>query len=355
MTKSAELSHLEEKIVFSENLSWLNKAFNQVKTSFDAQRLPHALLVTAPNQSGKSCLSLHIAQSILCSKTQVSHNTSMAANPSHSLKHGCGQCKSCLLIQSNSHPDVSVVDCLTDSKGKLKKSIGIDQIRDLSNKLAETAQFNGWRIAIIMSVEKMTRGAFNAILKTLEEPGDKTLILMLANSLQQVPATIKSRCQLLHLNLNDNDLTAWLVAETDVNIDIAQQVLFECNNAPFAALDYVKENKSSIFNELRSDLDNVFSNKITPQIFINQYSDLNDELWTQIANYFHKAQLSKLTQSDCIYTKVPNQLIYELYSQLLSYYQGQTSGSNLQMKLQLEAILIQWFEIGRKIVHYSNR
>lgn len=333
---------------FSPEYTWLDQTFQQAKKSFDAGKLAHGLLLVAPYQSGKALFAKSLAKSIMCetSNSQLSH---------FKLSKACGHCKSCLLIDAKSHPDLSNVDCLVDNKGKQKKSIGIDQIRQLTNKLVETPQLNGWRIAIIMSVEKMTRGAFNAILKTLEEPGDKTLILMLANSLNQVPATIRSRCQRLNMKLMEKDLLPWLIKAAKCQQSVALEALNTCHYAPFAALNYIQQGLGEQYRQLSKDLDQVFQTFLSPQEFVALYSGLDEQLWIQIANYFQKTQVSILESKQTIYQKVPKTLVVQLYAQLLEYNRGQCAGSNLQSQLQLEAILIQWFEIGRKIVHYSNR
>ncbi len=322
---------------------WLEEAFKRTKKSFDAGKLPHGLLLVAPGHSGKRVLATQLAKSILC------HTST------DQLNEACGHCKSCLLVEAISHPDLSEVDCLTDSKGKQKKSIGIDQIRQLTSKLVETSQLNGWRIAIIASVEKMTRGAFNAILKTLEEPGDKTLVLMLANSLQQVPATIKSRCQLLRLKLVDQPLSPWLMQQSGCDESEALNALKQCDFAPFAAFDYIKNDSAKLYLQLNQGLDKILSTQLTPNEFLAEYAQFDDLLWIQIAKYFQNVQLSILNSNQGTYAKVPRTLATRLYFELVDYNRAQCAGSNLQNNLQLEAILIQWFELGRKIVHYSTR
>jgi len=328
---------------FTDDHIWLEDAYSRVKKSFDSKMLPHGLLVVAPELSGKMKLAKTLAKSILCEGTN------------ESLFKPCDNCKSCHLVEANSHPDLSLIDRLIDNKGKQKQSIGIDQIRQLTSKLSETSQLSGWRIAIIASVEKMTRGAFNAILKTLEEPGDNTLLLMLANSSHQVPATIKSRCQLLSIRLSEEQLIPWLVENTQCDAEEAKEALERTHFSPFAALEQIQNQTVKQYQQLFDDLDNVFQTHLSPQEFIAQYSHLDDQLWVQLTNYFKQVQFSLLTTNQTLYAKVPKERPIQLYAELLDYNRGQCAGSNLQLKLQLEAILIQWFEIGRKIVHYSNR
>jgi len=322
---------------------WLEESFNQLEKSFNADKLPHGLLLVAPHLSGKSLFASSLAKSLLCEQS------------GETLSRACGQCKSCLLVDARSHPDLSQIDCLFDNKGKQKKSIGIDQVRQLTNKLVEKPQLGGWRVAVIMSVEKLTRGAFNALLKTLEEPGDKTLLLLLANSLQQVPATIRSRCQLQRLKLTEQNIMPWLTQSANCDESDANNALQNCDFAPFAALDYLTNDTGKTYQALNQALDKILTNDLTAEAFLTEFSDLEDTLWKQIAKYFQNVQLSVLEFKQDNYQKVPIKAASELYSLLVEYNRAQSAGSNLQTNLQLEAILIQWFEIGRKIVHYSNR
>ncbi len=328
--------NLSDQEFFSSEHLWLENTYQQVKSAFDKDKMAHGLLMVAPEQSGKKLLAQSIAKSILCleSKTQ--------------LNKACGHCKNCSLVRASSHPDLSLIDCLVDNKGKQKKSIGIDQIRQLTNKLVETPQLDGWRVAIIMSVEKMTRGAFNAILKTLEEPGYKTLLIMLANGAHQVPATIKSRCQIFPLKLTEQTILPWLEKNTGVDRSDAQSALRETLYSPFAAMRYIETGEKEANERIVEDLDAIYQANLSPHEFLTRYAALNDVLWIQMANYFNKTLIFILKSNQGEYSRLTETLVSRLYSQLLEYNRAQCAGSNLQVNLQLEAILIQWFEMGKK-------
>ncbi|MCF6194604.1 MAG: hypothetical protein L3J46_09770 [Kangiellaceae bacterium] len=351
-SQSQEITHSN---FFNEDFRWLEETMLHVKKAYKLGKIAHGLLLAAPKESGKSLFATTLASSILCSNSNDS--TSMLEQKpdleqNQTLAKACGQCKNCRWIEAASHPDLSIVDCLVDNKGKQKKSIGIDQIRQLTDKLIATPQLGGWRIAIIMSVEKMTRGAFNAILKTLEEPGDKTLLLLLANSTHQVPATIKSRCQLLSLKLSENNVLSWLTKATSATDIEAKHALSETLYAPFAAKSFIENKEHDQNRQFSHDMDAVLQTKLLPQEFISLYSALNDVLWIQMANYFKKTLVSILKSNQGIYSKLPKTQVSQLYSELIEYNRAQCSGSNLQVNLQLETVLIQWFEIGRKIGQY---
>ncbi|HBK34729.1 hypothetical protein A2239_02330 [Candidatus Uhrbacteria bacterium RIFOXYA2_FULL_40_9] len=101
-----------------------------------------------------------------------------------------------------SHPDTFFLHRLTDEKtGKLKTGISVKQIRELKEKLSMTSLEGGWKAVLIPEAHLMTSGAANALLKTLEEPLGKTMIILCAPDVSAVPQTIASRCQLLRFSL----------------------------------------------------------------------------------------------------------------------------------------------------------
>jgi len=106
-----------------------------------------------------------------------------------------------LVGDAQTHPDVVVIRRLTDEKtGKIGSAITVDQIRELVERLSMTAIGGERKAAIIEEAEFLNPSATNGLLKTLEEPrGDATIILC-ASTVESVPATIASRCQLIRLH-----------------------------------------------------------------------------------------------------------------------------------------------------------
>ena len=314
---------------FSDNLEVLSQAYQ-------SERLPHSLLLVAPEGSGKLEIASYIGKSLLCSSCHgQAFNT-------------CNNCKSCHLFDAQTHPDFYLVDRLVDNKGKQKKSIGIEQIRQLTGKLADTAQLGGWRVAVVTSVSAMTTASFNALLKTLEEPGDKTLLILLTDSLHTVPATIRSRCQIQQPLLTKNTLLGWLQKQTQSTESDIIEALNSCFFAPLKARDYLNssgvENRKSFFE----CCDRVLLNQLTPQEFFETVE--LERLAAGLASYYYHVQLAIINRTGLEeYTQLPTKLTFFLYQKLLELNHAQLSGSNLQEKLQLQEVLIQWFEAGSKI------
>lgn len=96
------------------------------------------------------------------------------------------------------NPDVAVVRRLEEDD-KVKPSIIIGQIRSLREKLSLSSFLNSWKVAVILEAETMTLEAANALLKTLEEPNPRTVIILLTSAWEMLPQTIRSRCQTVYL------------------------------------------------------------------------------------------------------------------------------------------------------------
>lgn len=119
------------------------------------------------------------------------------------------------------HPDLHWVARLVDEKtNKTKKEISIEQARAASQFTHESAFYrDGWRVVIICEADRMSRGAANALLKTLEEPGAKTVLFLLADNETGIMPTIRSRCQLVRLRpVADQEVAAALPAATSAMV-----------------------------------------------------------------------------------------------------------------------------------------
>lgn len=146
----------------------------RLQRSLRENRLAHAYLFTGPRGSGKAAMATTLAQALNC--LQKKHDA-------------CGQCKSCLDIEKGVHPDVHSVK--PESKSR---QIQIDQIRDFANTIALKPMMARTKVGIIVDAECMREPAQNAFLKTLEEPPNRTVILLLTAEPQRLLPTILSRC-----------------------------------------------------------------------------------------------------------------------------------------------------------------
>jgi DNA polymerase-3 subunit delta' len=187
------------------------------------QRLPHALLLSGPQGIGKVAFATALAQYMLCQQQGP--------------EGACGRCKSCQLFAAGTHPDLVRLEPETDAKTeKTSKVIKVDQIRELLDFAAKSAQMSGYRVVIVSPAHVLNVQAANALLKTLEEPGRDTLFLLLTDSPLLLLPTIRSRCQQLVLPMpSDAEAMAWLTPLAG-SADAAALLLRLSRGAPLAAL-----------------------------------------------------------------------------------------------------------------------
>ncbi|SDN23068.1 DNA polymerase III subunit delta' [Vreelandella arcis] len=156
-------------------LPWHQSKWQQLCRLAETGRMPHALLFSGAHGVGKQSLAEALIARTLCTA---------------STEQACGQCRSCQLLASGYHPDLQRI-----SPEEGKRQIRIDTIREVNRFVSQTAQQGGHRVIVISPAEAMNVAASNALLKSLEEPGDKTLFILLADVPSRVLPTIRSRCQ----------------------------------------------------------------------------------------------------------------------------------------------------------------
>lgn len=199
---------------------WLQSAWNRLASAQAQGRFPHALLLSGQPGVGKDDFSRHLAQSLLCESSDKP----------------CSQCNACQLYLAGTHPDSShlTFEPLKSDSEKLSKTIKIEQVRALVEKLTLSRFGDGFKVAIINPADAMTHAAANSLLKTLEEPSDNTVMVLVSSQPARLPATIRSRCQWLKLTTGDGEAgLQWLsseIGETD-----ARDCLGLSSGAPLAA------------------------------------------------------------------------------------------------------------------------
>ena len=130
------------------------------------------------------------------------------------------------LILSGGHPDLKWVERGLNEKGKPRQDITVDQIRELNQFFSLRPAMSGWRIGVVDALDEMNVSGMNALLKTLEEPPNNALLILISHGTQPLLPTIRSRCQVLRFYpLSDADTKAVLAqSEGDASLaaDLAQ-------------------------------------------------------------------------------------------------------------------------------------
>jgi len=203
---------------------WLSPQWSQWLQLSD--RLGHAYLFSGPKGIGLEQFVDAVVSSTLCVQPMNGQ--------------ACGHCQGCHLLKGQQHPDFYHLKRLED-----KKDIAVDQVRGLINKLNETSHQGGYKVIWIEGVEFLNQSAFNALLKTLEEPAAHTLFLLTTHEIGRLPATIKSRCQQLSFTPPMlPDAIKWLHQKApQVDVALIKRALRLNWGAPLDALQWIEAAK----------------------------------------------------------------------------------------------------------------
>ena len=167
-----------------ENIIGNNKIKNYLNTSIEQDKILHSYLFIGIEGIGKKLIAKDFAKRVLCLENGDCSN----------------KCKSCVEFESQNHPDFDIIE--PDGN-----SIKIEQIRNLQKKIQEKPIISNKKIYLINNSDKMTKEAQNCLLKTLEEPPEFAIIILIGSNESLFLDTIKSRCVILHFeNIQNNDL-----------------------------------------------------------------------------------------------------------------------------------------------------
>ena len=144
-----------------------------LKNIIKNDKLSHAYLFTGPRGTGKTSSAKLFAKAINCLNNKDGD--------------ACNECENCKSFNNNSNPDIIEIDAASNN--------GVDEIREIKNKVSLVPSMSKYKVYIIDEVHMLSIGAFNALLKTLEEPPEYIIFILATTEPQKIPATIISRCQ----------------------------------------------------------------------------------------------------------------------------------------------------------------
>ncbi|APT83884.1 DNA polymerase III subunit delta' [Corynebacterium aquilae] len=158
--------------------------------------MTHSWLFTGPPGSGRSNAAVAFAQALVCT---------------HPDTIGCGECEACRHTASNSHPDVTRII-------PQELSIAVDAMRTVITEAAKLPSVAQWRVIIIEDADRLTESAANALLKTVEEPPERTVIILCAPSTDptDIAVTLRSRCRHLYIPTPSTEAVADLLVRQGI-------------------------------------------------------------------------------------------------------------------------------------------
>lgn len=223
----------------SETFSpWQQRAYDQTVAALDADRLGHGLLICGPAGLGKRAVALRMAQHILCSGEPAAAK------------------RSAQLIAAGTHPDLQLISFIPNKSGdKLRTEIVIEQVREISQKLALTPQYGIAQVVIVDPADAINRAACNALLKTLEEPQPGRYLWLISSDPARLPATVRSRCQRLEFKLPPREeALAWLQSQGHTEAT-AREALDAARGHPGLADEWLRDDGLALRKQVATDLE----------------------------------------------------------------------------------------------------
>jgi DNA polymerase-3 subunit delta' len=229
-----------------ERLPWHQDLWQQIQQRLAAGRLPHALLLSGPAGLGKLAFARRLAQALLCERPDAGGDA-------------CDRCRGCRLFRAGSHPDCNVARPAEEGK-----VIKVDQIRDLGAFLGHTAQYGGYKIALLEPADRLNANAANSLLKTLEEPPGASLLLLVTAQPARLPATVRSRCQRVSFTPPSLEVAVpWLATRVTGGLD-PETLLHVAGGAPRVALAYAGEDRWRRRRELLECYEQLQAGRLDP-------------------------------------------------------------------------------------------
>ncbi|MGE0142929.1 MAG: DNA polymerase III subunit gamma/tau [Planctomycetota bacterium] len=183
-----------------------------LSSALESGRVPHAFLFSGSRGVGKTTSARILARALNC-------EVGMSASP-------CGTCATCVSILAGSNADVVEIDAASHNL--------VDDIRELCERVGVASMGSRFKVYILDEVHMLTKNAFNAFLKTLEEPPRNVVFILATTELHKVPETVRSRCQLIHFRrIDERDVVARLnelCAHEQVDIDpaVLDEIALSC-------------------------------------------------------------------------------------------------------------------------------
>lgn len=270
--------------VIAQVYPWQKNVWDALTGRFP--KMGHGLLFYGKKGCGKDAFAQYFLTWILCQNRQLKNQP-------------CGECGSCQWLKSDTHPNYVHITTDEDNK-KQNAKIKIDKIRDLQPFVQQTV--DGWRVVVIEPAEALNTASANALLKTLEEPGDRTVIILLAEHYLKLPATIRSRLQHFALDrISAEQAEAYLQQNLpDADLQMQQLLMNLSNQMPLQAIELARSEWINLRQDFVNDWQKLVKQKNMPMAIATK--------WNKALSFSDLSQMFEYLLSDLICVKL-NQAI----------------------------------------------
>lgn len=310
-----------------------------LKNAIKNDKVCHAYMFSGPRGIGKTSIAKLLAKTVNCLDLQDGD--------------ACGKCENCLSINNGFNSDIIEIDAASNN--------GVDEIREIKNKINLVPNQLKYKVYIIDEVHMLSIGAFNALLKTIEEPPKHVIFILATTDLYKVPSTIISRCQCFdfHRISNSNIVKRLNFICEKENIKVDKKVLEQIailsdgglrdaigmldklnsySNSDITVEDFEKVNGIVSFQQQTEFLNFVYNKKITEIInFIDKIYDDGKNIGIFIEN------LLQLCKTKIISYYIDNENIYDIefllnFSKVLNELLKNNYSSNIRMLLEINLL-----------------
>ena len=301
-------------------LPWQMDAWQKLVDLHMAGKLPHALLLSGTDGSGVNRLALAFAQYVMCAKPNANG--------------ACGSCSSCGLTIASTHPDFKLL-----APEKIGGQIKVDSVRNVVKFGHNTAQQGGYRVVVVAPAESMNTFSANSLLKSLEEPGEKTLFILISHMPAALLATIKSRCQRIKLAEPTREQgKQWLTSVMSSEVDV-DELLNLTNDQPIKALNYYAGGELEQIQKIKSGLDQLAAGRNSALALANAWARwpsilVVDGIYYWSVNWMKSSMLNQTGNTRA------RQGMQKLVEQILQRRRNLLVGNNPNVQLLLEALIL---------------
>ncbi|OED41633.1 DNA polymerase III subunit delta' [Endozoicomonas sp. (ex Bugula neritina AB1)] len=321
-------------------LPWHQNLWQSLMGQEQSDRLAHAYLLRGVPGVGKFQFAKALAAQLLCEHIET--------------EYACGHCKECELVKAGTHPDLLFVE--PDAAGK---PIKIDQVRRVNEFARKTAQQGGRRIVVMNPAEAMNINSANALLKSLEEPGNNTVFLLVSARAGDMLPTIRSRCQLLPFSVPPTDVATKWLSEHITDQMLIEQLLVLAGGAPAFARDMFDQGALELRGKLINAMADLFRGDITPVELAKEWQNTDSsQLLGWLASWLDDvvriglgAEDSSIRNRDLtkmlnyLSGKAPVKTVVRLRDDTLEQRQFILDGANLNIQMMLEGIFSRYLDL----------
>lgn len=309
-------------------LPWQVDLWLQVTSLATSGQLGHALLLAGPRGVGKRQFARALTAFVLCEQKSG---------------YACGNCRSCQQFIAGTHPNAISLQRGVDDKGKEKRDISVEQVREFSEKLQLTSHYGQAKVAVIDPAEALNNSGVNALLKTIEEPNGKAHMLLVTERPMALAPTLRSRCQRLRFAVPaEKDAMEWLRGRGISDTKALQQA----HGAPLHALELKESGLLETYTEWARGMQDLALQKRDPLQAAGMVGKDQAAAFLGWLQHWLTQQLrSKLGGGDAFAASLPEPAIEQLLKEAL---EGQRRlQSNLNPQMLIEALMILWWRLAR--------